>query len=56
MSYNIKNEKTYTKTLKMWMNHDGLIFKNKFFGRVDCFINVKSNQSISFNSLGDKYK
>ena len=33
-----------------------LIFKNKFFGRVDCFINVKSDQSISFNSLGDKYK
>tara|TARA_B100000959_G_scaffold21053_1_gene20287 strand:- start:18 stop:1007 length:990 start_codon:yes stop_codon:yes gene_type:complete len=51
-----KNKKTYTKTLKMWMKHDGLIFKNKFFGKVDCFINVKSDQSISFNRLGDKYK
>ena len=51
-----KNQKTYTKTLKMWMKHDGLIFKNKFFGRVDCFIKVKSDQSISFIRLGDKYK
>ena len=40
----------------MWMRHDGLILKNKFFGRVDCFINVKFDQSISFNRLGDKYK
>ena len=51
-----KNQKTYTKTLKMWMKHDGLIRKKKFFGRVDCFINVRSDQSISFNRLGDKYK
>ena len=51
-----KNQKTYTKTLKMWMKHDGLIFKNKFFGKVDCFIKVKSDQSISFIRLGDKYK
>ena len=51
-----KNQKTYTKTLKMWMNHDGLILKNKYFGKVDCFIKVQSNQSISFVRLGDKYK
>jgi len=51
-----KNQKTYTKTLKMWMNHDGLILKNKYFGKVDCFIKVQSNQSISFVRLGEKYK
>tara|TARA_B100002003_G_scaffold235471_1_gene250469 strand:- start:18 stop:815 length:798 start_codon:yes stop_codon:yes gene_type:complete len=51
-----KNQKSYLKTIKMWMKHDGLIRKNKFFGKIDCFINVKSDQSITFNRLGDKYK
>jgi len=51
-----KNQKGYTKNIIMSMKHDGLIFKNKYFGKVDCFIVVKPNQSITFSHLGNKYK
>ena len=51
-----KNKKGYTKNIIMSMKHDGLILKNKYFGKVDCFIVVKPNQSITFSHLGNKYK
>ena len=51
-----KNQKSYTKTIKMWMKHDGLILKNKKFGYVDCYIKVNPDQSINFIRVGDKYK
>jgi len=51
-----KNQKTYTKTIKMFMKHDGLILKNKKFGYVDCYIKVNTDQTISFIRLGNKYK
>jgi len=51
-----KNQKRYTKKIIMTMKHDGLILKNKYFGKVDCFIVVQSDQSITFGRLGNKYK
>ena len=30
--------------------------KNKYFGKVDCFIAVQSDQSVVFARLGNKYK
>ena len=51
-----KNKKGYTKNIIMSMKHDGLILKNKYFGKVDCFIVVKPKQSITFSHLGNKYK
>ena len=50
-----KNKKTYGKTITMSMKHDGLLLKNKYFGKIDCFIKVKSDQSITFSLLGDRY-
>ncbi len=50
-----KNKKTYTKKIKMWMNYDGLIRKNKVFKYVDCHILVKPNQTITFLKISDKY-
>ena len=50
-----KNQNGYTKNIIMYMKHDGLIRKNKYFGKVDCFIVVKPNQSIIFSHLGNKY-
>jgi len=51
-----KNQKRYTKSIIMSMKHDGLILKNKYFGKVDCFIAVQSDQSVVFARLGNKYK
>ena len=51
-----KNQKGYTKNIIMSMKHDGLVLKNKYFGKIDCFIVVKPNQSITFSHLGNKYK
>ena len=51
-----KNQKRYTKKIIITMKHDGLILKNKYFGKVDCFIVVQSDQSITFGRLGNKYK
>ena len=50
-----KNKKTYTKKIKMWMNYDGLIRKNKVFKYVDCHILVKPDQTITFLGISDKY-
>ena len=51
-----KNQKRYTKSIIMSMKNDGLILKNKYFGKVDCFIAVQSDQSVVFARLGNKYK
>ena len=51
-----KNKKTYTKKIKMWMEYDGLIRKNKTFQYVDCHIRVNIDQTITFLDISDKYK
>jgi len=51
-----KNQKRYTKTIIMTMKHDGFVLKNKYFGKVACYIIVRSDQSIAFARLGNKYK
>ena len=51
-----KSQERYTKTIIMTMKHDGLVLKNKYFGKVACYIIVRSDQSIAFSRLGEKYK